>query len=1058
MTTAQIKISAQSKMKYTGPRLEQLKSLIAMKGIVSNSVLLSAAKSIERAQKRADLAAAAAEVKAIAKEVAATAAREARRLAGLAKAAATRAAKKAAALAKKNPKFVWTYSVTAMVRQKKEDGTFSDPFVASDEDQVISTVAEHSGMINANVAEWVEKIEKESDLVVVPGSIKKTIISKTPILLAPQPTTSIKMKQAGALFLDGEEQHEFDTGAGECVFDWLIKAYGSRRGCKKIATRDSLTELFGEEALSAGVSCDDLVPFCDAVGCRMYALDETNNIIKTHTPSKLNNNVPPLIFRVKNSHFYPIVNESVSIAKMGKGFQTALAQVAAKDCKVAEEIVELVELVETEGVTRSAQMVQICKDAGVEAFNRKNPPINMDENGIQSFVLEGRKYFWSCDDSVTAAVRICELNGETYTGQTIPSMLAEIKKELGYNVMSSLNPHVSSVLVQCKDRVHYGLVDGFTAIPSDAIAYDIAKAYTACIENPEEPFMLFSVTDEFEDWDGELSLGFYLARTDDMRLLHATNKYSSAILKRAQAAGIKFDVLKQLRPSKTLPRDYFHPLLAAIRKRCGGDASLAKFFINILVGTLGRTQITNVHAKMDTCADTVFTNFNSDKEGEPFLLAQDGYYIYGRRVRNELSEHNLPMWLQIQDCANIRLFDMIEKSGGVLVGRKTDCAVLLGGHLEESRQVGGYRSCEVPQMRPMRPGSMRAKCSGMCDTPEWNTLDITSSSEIDSAFNALTAGSGMMIIGRAGTGKSHIAKALAERFDGIVFKAAFTNKAALNIGGQTIHKLLKIDSAGKFNRKSLKQRAGKSAVLFIIDEISMIGAALWRLLCEAKKCLPNSKFVLLGDIRQLGPVGENTDFFDSSMVRFLAGGLRAELTVVHRYDSELLAVTEAVSSGNISLDAYQRGAVMSGRHLCRFNATRKRINATMNEHRGLFLAAGEQDGAQDAWIYSGLPIIATRNFSKGEDIYCVNAERFVVVSVGDRIRVMSERPDGEHIWDIEVEEFHEYFWLNFCSTVHKAQGETITGPLTIWDAGSMDARMLYTALTRATRGADVYVA
>jgi hypothetical protein len=1060
MTQPQNKISAQSKMKLTGPRLEQMLTLKAAKKFISASVYASAVKSIERAQKRADEAAAAAEAKAIAKEIAAAEAREARRLAGLAKAAATRAAK-AAAKAAAVQKFVYTFNVSRQVKQKNADGTFGDDFPMSYEDSVIATPANHNAAIMELVTEWIENLERESDLVLSTKQLVSSpyeIISITPVLNAPTAATAVKMKYAGSLYLDGEEQYDFDTGNGRCVFDWLISFYGSIRGCRKVATLERLTALFGEAALSNGLSCDDLEVFCDAVGCCMYVLDETHKKIKTYTPKKLNNNVPPLAFRTKNQHFYPLPKEAKVIAKMGNGYMTTMAQVADKDRHVAEEIIELVELTEIEGMSRSQQMVQVCRDAGVECFNRKRAPINMNDDGIQSFMLQGRKYFWSQDETVTAAIKICELNGEAYTGQTIPGMLAELKRDLGYAHMSALNPHVSSVMKQCKDRVHYGLVDGFETIPDEAKAYDIAKAYTACIENPEEEFMLFSVTDEFEDWDGELSLGFYLARTDDMRLFHATNLYSSAILKRATRAGIKYEVLRQIRPSKSLPRDYFHPLIAAIRKRCGGDASLAKFFINILVGTLGRTQLTNVYAKMDTCADTVWRDYNSDKEGTPFLMAQDGYYVFGRRVVKELSEHNLPMWLQINDFANIRIFDMIEKSGGILVGRKTDCAVLVGGHLEESGQIGGYRSCEVPTMRPMRPASVREKCSGLCDTPEWETLDITSSSEIDSAWAALTAGAGMMIIGRAGTGKSHMAKALAERFTGAVFKAAFTNKAALNIGGQTIHKMLHVDRNGKFCLNALRQRIGSADSLFIVDEISMIGADLWRLLCEVKKAIPRSKFVLLGDIRQLGPVGYYTNFFESSMVRYLAGGLRAELSVVHRYDSELLTATEAVCAGNLSLDGFQRGAVMSGRHLCRFNATRKRINKELNEHRGLFIAAGEQDGAQDAWIYPGLPIIATRNFSKGGDIYCVNGERFSVVSVGEQIRVMSERPDGEHFWDITAEEFHEFFWLNYCSTVHKAQGETIVGTVTIWDAVAMDARMLYTALTRATKAADVYVA
>ncbi len=1043
-------------MNFTGPRYEQYQTLRAAKKYVSPQVYASTLKAIQRAQKRADVAAAAAEANRAAREAAKEALRQAKRKAAAQKAAETRAAKKAAALAKTQS--VWHFRATAKVQQKMADGTFGAPFTKSHEGTVVATQANHRKAIDAEVAEWTENMDQESDLVVM-GEPTIEIISQTPVLMAPVAATAVKMKQAGALFLDGEEQHEFDTGMGRCVFDWLIQRYGNVRGCKKVATLDGLTALFGEAALEDGVSCTDLVPFCDAVGCRMIALDETQQVIMTHTPTKINKNVPTLVFRVKNAHFYPIVSEANSISKYGNGFVTETAQVAEKDRVVAEEIVELVELENTEE-PRSVQMVRICKEAGVEVFNRNSAkvPICMDDDGLQSFVLQGRKYYWKHDETVDAAIRICELNGEAYTGQHIPGMLAELMRTLKYDEKSSLNPHVSDILAQCKDRAHYGLVDGFESIPADAWACDIAKCYTACISEPMEPFMVFAVTDEWTAWDGDLKLGFYFVLTNDMTLLHGSNVYSAAILRRAQEEGIKFEVVKQLRPSKTLPRDYFARLLTAIREKCHGDASLAKFFVNILVGTLARTRLTRVFARMDTCADTVFADYNSDKSGVPFLMNAEGYYIYGRRVEKQISEHNLPMWIQILDASNIRLYDMIKASGGQLVGRKTDCAVLVGGSVVESGQIGGYRLCDVPSnMRQMRPVDQRSLLSDLCETPEWMYLPITSSSQVEEAWTALCNGSGLMINGRAGTGKTHIAKALAARFEGTVFKAAFTNKAALNIGGQTIHKMLRINSAGKFCLKSLKKRIGKSAALFIIDEISMIGANLWRLLCEVKKALPTAKFVLLGDNRQLGPVGETIDFFESSMVRFLAGGMRAELTEKQRYDQALWDFAEAIYAG-LPL-GFQRGAVMNGRHLCYLNATRRKINAMLNEKRGLFIAADPAcEDSQDTYVYAGLPIIAVRNFSRGDDIYCVNAERFSVVSVGDRIRVMSERPDGEHFWDIEIEEFHQYFVMNFCSTVHKAQGETITGPVTIWDVERMDKRLLYTAVTRATRGADVYVA
>jgi ATP-dependent exoDNAse (exonuclease V) alpha subunit len=64
---------------------------------------------------------------------------------------------------------------------------------------------------------------------------------------------------------------------------------------------------------------------------------------------------------------------------------------------------------------------------------------------------------------------------------------------------------------------------------------------------------------------------------------------------------------------------------------------------------------------------------------------------------------------------------------------------------------------------------------------------------------------------------------------------------------------------------------------------------------------------------------------------------------------------------------------------------------------------------------------------------------------------VSQRPEGDHVWELPTVDFHRWFCLNFASTVHKAQGDTLEGPITIWDSEAMDARILYTAITRAKK-------
>ena len=52
--------------------------------------------------------------------------------------------------------------------------------------------------------------------------------------------------------------------------------------------------------------------------------------------------------------------------------------------------------------------------------------------------------------------------------------------------------------------------------------------------------------------------------------------------------------------------------------------------------------------------------------------------------------------------------------------------------------------------------------------------------------------------------------------------------------------------------------------------------------------------------------------------------------------------------------------------------------------------------------------------------------------------------------EIDVETFKELFYIGYCTTTHKAQGETIKTPYTIWEWNRMDDTLKYTTISRAS--------
>jgi ATP-dependent DNA helicase PIF1 len=126
--------------------------------------------------------------------------------------------------------------------------------------------------------------------------------------------------------------------------------------------------------------------------------------------------------------------------------------------------------------------------------------------------------------------------------------------------------------------------------------------------------------------------------------------------------------------------------------------------------------------------------------------------------------------------------------------------------------------------------------------------------------------------GKAGCGKSTLIHKIVHEAvlqfgdSSVCVLGAFTGSAAVNIGGRTLHSLfhIDIDSNEALSGLSLRnfQNEMKNVRFVIIDEMSMIGAEMFRLIemrCREATCVSDLPFggfmvYLFGDIRQLPPV------------------------------------------------------------------------------------------------------------------------------------------------------------------------------------------------------------
>lgn len=205
--------------------------------------------------------------------------------------------------------------------------------------------------------------------------------------------------------------------------------------------------------------------------------------------------------------------------------------------------------------------------------------------------------------------------------------------------------------------------------------------------------------------------------------------------------------------------------------------------------------------------------------------------------------------------------------------------------------------------------------------------DLEISAEMQHVIDLVLAGKNLFITGKAGSGKSTLLTYLRSHiFPEETVYCAYTGVAALNIGGETIHKFfgflpdvtLEKVKGPTYHPKS--QRTMKVLKTLVIDEISMVRAdmldnidqALRRYGPNPRKPFGGVQLVMFGDLYQLPPIVDDREreffednygsefFFDSHTIK-KASYEMVELTKVYRQkDQHLIEVLDRIRVNEIT--------------------------------------------------------------------------------------------------------------------------------------------------------------
>ncbi len=927
------------------------------------------------------------------------------------------------------------------------------------------------------------------------SDIKNVVVQERQDFVVQQNTKPLKLKEiamrnAGSGIIDGFKSQEWDTQTGRCVFDYIIYKYGKVKGfigrCKNYETLDDFFKYIiperdreGIDFQKDGITTEQLKAFCRHFNLPMYAIDDDKKCFDYYKPTEPNKKANGIVFRLCNDHFYPIEDrgEIQKVVQTTAILNNVSSEIMTydKQVKLQDEDVKVAEAVEENKVEYVENLEKKLCDF---LENLEQPDkFKLLKKKLYSFKHKGITYMEN-DENVEMVKTLCKNMGVEFKGQGLGTIIFDIYAEVSGNQKmpkSVSNPEVLKTLREAKhDRSHYGYInEDVDTDTSDCVAYDLNKSHRFCMYNPIEEWITLDFNDVWEDYDykHELQSGLYYIETEDTTLFKKSNVYTRAKLLYARECGIEFKIIYQLIPKKRsqlLSKTFFRPLIDKIIEYSKGDEKIAKLPINMISGMLGKSETEASILHLNSSTEQIMNWLHNHQHlGKGViwnpLPIEGNRCLYGITKQFKPLETNIPMYLQILDMQNIMLHKMCNSISGQLVARKSDCAVFrnVKGKVDTGNKWGDFKKSTVPVIQKVE------QCEEyvMNIEDEWDEHHIKDSDDWKQIYKVLDEEGGLLLQGNAGNGKTWVAVNIIKEYGKKVKVLAPTNKAALNIRGNTIHSFLKMTEDGKISKKFV-DIVRDNYDLIVVDEISMIDKEMWRRLCLLKQ-QTKVKFLLLGDDKQCPPVEVDglDSYFNHPAVRYLTNNQRNTLTVRKRYDEELYDMLKDVDKVDTKRFTYKDTEV----NICYTNDTRVYINKMWNDKLktkdAMFISANPDDTeSQDIYLYEGLPVIATRTKrDKQEGIVWANSEKYWVSGYDDKnIVLWTERPNenGEkedHVVDVDIDEFRNNFYMNYCCTTHKMQGETLTDNFTIYDWDKMTTKLRYTALSRAKKPDQVYI-